>query len=257
MSVVYNLNDPNSPGTAAYPTGSDCAPSSSSILSPVFSISQNSSIPYSILEKMTENVGELVLVKGAPEAVLSCCNFYLPPSAGNLNDAMELNENFLKTATDQANRMASEGLRVLALAYKALPPQEESLLLQEKIESHLVFLGLIDLIDPPRSGVKESVAVCHNAGIRVIMITGDHLVTAVSIAKNLGIVDPQFPSLVGAIVFFDSHPPSFQCCAIKGSELDILDDEALSLLNPFPVVFARVRFFILFLVNSFINFLLI
>ncbi|KAG0365405.1 hypothetical protein BC939DRAFT_446562 [Gamsiella multidivaricata] len=88
-------------------------------------------------------------------------------------------------------------------------------------ESDLVFLGLIGLIDPAREGVQESVRICKEAGISVVMITGDHIKTASAIARELGILEENGR-------------------AIKGEELDLLSEQAIAELKPFPNVFARV-----------------
>ncbi|KAG0301623.1 P-type ATPase [Dissophora globulifera] len=88
-------------------------------------------------------------------------------------------------------------------------------------ESDLVFLGLIGLIDPARAGVQESVRICKEAGITVVMITGDHIKTASAIARELGILEEGGR-------------------AIKGEELDLLSEQAIAELKPFPNVFARV-----------------
>ena len=77
-----------------------------------------------------------------------------------------------------------------------------------------------------RTGVKESIACCHDAGIRVIIITGDHIATATAIAKQLGILKPEFPSMARSMA---------------GYEVESLSVDALADLNPFPVMFTRVR----------------
>lgn len=82
--------------------------------------------------------------------------------------------------------MADEALRVLAIAYLDIPS------LPSKIDSENIeksdFIGLIGMIDPPREGVKEAVTTCKKAGIKTVMITGDHIITAKAIAKDLGIL---------------------------------------------------------------------
>ncbi len=83
--------------------------------------------------------------------------------------------------------MASKALRVLAVAYKVLDvlPKE---LTSEALESEMTFVGLVGMIDPPREEVKDAIEVAKGAGVRTIMITGDHVITARAIAKDLGIL---------------------------------------------------------------------
>ncbi|OAD67454.1 hypothetical protein PHYBLDRAFT_86228, partial [Phycomyces blakesleeanus NRRL 1555(-)] len=155
-----------------------------------------------------------VLCKGAPEELTAY-------------QAVPITEEFAALVADESSRMASQGLRVLGLGVKtakltqgwkdtASIESEPSL-----SEDELVFVGLIGLLDPPKQGVKEAVQVCQEAGIRVMMITGDHVQTATSIAAKLGIYQQG-------------------CRAILGRELDLLSEDALLELDPFPNVFARV-----------------
>lgn len=174
-----------------------------------------------------------ILAKGAPEALLARCTDYLPAGASSLlDDRKPIDEEALTLISSRDQRMASSGLRVLGLAYRLLQndDQAKSIVQSEdaaQSECQLTFIGLIGLIDPPREGVKESVAKCKSAGIRVIMITGDHVATAVAIATELGIIEPNNSKLNRAL---------------KGVELDLLSDDILHSLNPFPTVFARVRY---------------
>jgi Ca2+-transporting ATPase len=119
----------------------------------------------------------LVCVKGAPEVVLKLCTKQLinnKPARFLRADA----ERVLNANEAYANR----ALRVLAFAFKEISPGSK-----EKLESELVFAGLQAMIDPPRPEVREAIEKCRTAGIKVIMITGDHLSTAKAIAKELGI----------------------------------------------------------------------
>ena len=95
----------------------------------------------------------------------------------------------LETAQRQVEAMSSDALRVLAIAYKEIDtlPQEPS---TENLECGLTLMGLVGMIDPPRPEVKDAVAVCRRAGIKPVMITGDHVVTAAAIARELGILQP-------------------------------------------------------------------
>lgn len=115
--------------------------------------------------------GYRVMVKGAPDVLMNRC----------IID----NEN-RKMMTEKNAEMASKALRVLGVAYKDIQKIPENLV-SEDLESGLTFVGLVGMIDPPRQEVKEAVQQCFEAGIRPVMITGDHKLTAVAIAKELGI----------------------------------------------------------------------
>ncbi|MEG0900421.1 MAG: calcium-translocating P-type ATPase, PMCA-type [Oscillospiraceae bacterium] len=112
----------------------------------------------------------LVIVKGAFDILSLKCN------SGNIDNAKQVNEEMSKMA-----------LRVIAVAYKEVDTLP-SLLLPQIIENDLMLLGLIGMIDPPREEAKNAVALCRKAGIRPIMITGDHVITASAIAEKLGIL---------------------------------------------------------------------
>ena len=103
----------------------------------------------------------------------------------------------LETAQRQVEAMSSDALRVLAIAYKEIDtlPQEPS---TENLECGLTLMGLVGMIDPPRPEVKDAVAVCRKAGIKPVMITGDHVVTAAAIARELGILQPGDKAITGA-----------------------------------------------------------
>ncbi|ORX69017.1 calcium ATPase, partial [Linderina pennispora] len=167
----------------------------------------------------------LVAVKGAPEEVLSKCTHQLTS-----NNSAPLTDDLTAATGEHCEGMAARGLRVLGLAAKVLYVDSDLPLTEETLgeawaECDLVFAGLIGLIDPPRSGIVESVHRCHEAGIKVIMITGDHIGTASAIAESIGILQPD-------------HVENSR--AITGAELDLLSDEATAMLDPFPSVFARV-----------------
>lgn len=182
-----------------------------------------------------------VFCKGAPESVLKQSVAYIsPPQKQKLDNfdaigfldeipSQVITEEILEYISNKSAEMASSGLRVLALAMKKVLPTEASDISKSKTpapaESNLIFIGLVGLIDPPKQGVKESVRNCKQAGIRVVMITGDHIDTAKAIAKELGIID-------------ENDANESRC--MKGYEIDMLSEESLSLQRPFPVVFARV-----------------
>ena len=116
------------------------------------------------------------------------------------------------------SEMSQEALRVLGFSMRILPkiPEED-----ENIEFQMTFIGVVGMIDPPRKEVADSVQICRNAGIRTVMITGDHKVTALAIARELGIYQE------GNTI-------------LTGDELDAMDDEALDAVVGTATVFARV-----------------
>lgn len=145
----------------------------------------------------------IVIVKGAFDMMVSRC------VAGDL-----------ETARHQVEQMSSDALRVLAIAYKEIdaPPHYPS---SENLECGLTLMGLVGMIDPPRPEVKTAVDVCRRAGIKPVMITGDHVVTAAAIARELGILQPGDK-------------------AITGSELDAMTDGELDQEVERISVYARV-----------------
>ena len=121
-----------------------------------------------------------VYVKGAPDAVINYCSSIIEDNQGQPLDLKKRNK--ILAANDD---MAQKALRVLAVAYKTLPPDTD--LNKADLDSGLVFCGLIGMSDSPREGVKEAIQKCYDAGIKVVMITGDHQRTAEAIASQLGI----------------------------------------------------------------------
>jgi Ca2+-transporting ATPase len=122
----------------------------------------------------------LAYTKGAPETVLPLCTFAL-----GAQGAVALNRRQLDAAVE---RMASAGLRVLAVAVRHWPQLPEGMTV-DAVERELTLLGLVGLIDPPRAEVRQAVALCRSAGITPVMITGDHPQTAAAIARRLGIME--------------------------------------------------------------------
>ena len=154
--------------------------------------------------------------KGAPDEVLRRCAFMLTEDGKR-----PMTEEDRAFVLAENKRMADKALRVLALAstdYEALPEWSES----GEIERELTLMGLMGMIDPVRPEVKDAVALCASAGIRPVMITGDHIDTAVAIGRELGILtDPSQ--------------------AILGSELDSMSDEELDESVARYAVYARVQ----------------
>lgn len=122
----------------------------------------------------------IVIVKGAFDVMSSRC------ISGNLEKAKEITE-----------QMSSDALRVLAVGYKEISQAPDSPTAQE-LENELAFMGLVGMIDPPRPEAKQAVAVCRRAGIKPVMITGDHIVTASAIAEELGILEQGDSAITGA-----------------------------------------------------------
>ena len=122
----------------------------------------------------------IVIVKGAFDVMSSRC------ISGNLEKAKEITE-----------QMSSDALRVLAVGYKEISQAPDSPTAQE-LENGLAFMGLVGMIDPPRPEARQAVAVCRRAGIKPVMITGDHIVTASAIAEELGILEQGDRAITGA-----------------------------------------------------------
>ncbi len=133
-----------------------------------------------------------IVCKGAPDVLLERCSYYQDGEK-----ISGLTPRIKEQIEKQNEEMAENALRVIAVAYKmqrVLPNTIKS----EEIENELIFVGLIGMIDPPREGVKEAVATCRKAGIKTVMITGDHVITAKAIAKELGILKSGDKSITGA-----------------------------------------------------------
>lgn len=154
-------------------------------------------LPFNSLQKfratLVESNGEKqLLVVGAPEKILSLSSYQM--------NGDEI-ETMLPTDTDllqnKIQLWASDALRVIGLAYKQMPSDCNQI--SEKDVKDLVMVGLAGIIDPPRAGVREAVQQCHQAGIRVIMATGDHINTGIAIAKLVGIVDDKKPEATIAL----------------------------------------------------------
>ncbi|AZK46983.1 calcium-translocating P-type ATPase, SERCA-type [Paenibacillus lentus] len=159
--------------------------------------------------------GTLAFVKGAPDMLLERCSYILwegkvVPFTGTLRQKVQ-------AANEE---MARRALRVLGLAYRELRPQE-NVNSEETVESQLVFVGLTGMIDPPRREAREAITTCRKAGIKTVMITGDHGLTAEAIAQDLGILQR------GGV-------------SISGAELTLMSDEELEQKVDSTVVYSRV-----------------
>ena len=156
-----------------------------------------------------------VMVKGAPDVLLARCTSILD------NGVTALTPVLAKQVEDANAAMAEKALRVLGCAYKDIDAIPQGELTSEELENGLTFVGLVGMIDPPRMEVKQAVAECYGAGIRPVMITGDHKLTAVAIAKELDIFRP------GDL-------------AITGEDLDFMPQEMLEQEVEKFAVYARV-----------------
>jgi magnesium-transporting ATPase (P-type) len=141
--------------------------------------------------------GEFLLVKGAPEVILKHCDRQQTASG----QAAPLDHAYFMQASD---RLAAQGERVLAAAWLEDPSVKAGSLGPADLPRTLVLLGLIGLLDPPRKEAIEAVKECHEGGIRVTMITGDHKITAAAIAKMLGIGDGKTAITGGEIEDMDT-----------------------------------------------------
>jgi magnesium-transporting ATPase (P-type) len=154
----------------------------------------------------------MMLVKGAPEVILEHCD--RQQTKTGQQTALD-RERFLQ----ESDKLASQGERVLALAWVENPNVEAGTLRAEDLPRDLVLLGLIGLLDPPRPEAVEAVKECHAGGIRVTMITGDHKITAAAIAKMLSIGDGR--------------------TSVSGAEIEEMDTAALEECVRDVDVFAR------------------
>jgi Ca2+-transporting ATPase len=157
--------------------------------------------------------GAVMYTKGAPEVVLAMCSHELH-NGQLLPLTAERRERVARTAAD----MASRALRVLALAYREHPSRRSDELYAEQ---ELVFAGVAGMMDPPREEVKDAIDRCRSAGIRTVMITGDHPSTGLAIARELGI-----------LIRGDA--------ALTGADLDALTDDGLARRVGGVAVYARV-----------------
>ena len=176
-------------------------------------------IPFDSERKMMttiHRVGDryIVITKGAPDVLIKKCTEYV-----RQGKSYQITNSEIQYIEHQNEQMAKKALRVIAIGYRflnVLPTKIDT-----RIENNLTFCGLIGMIDPPREGVKEAINECRRAGIKTVMITGDHILTAKAIAEELGILKP------GDI-------------AITGKELDKIPEKELQKDIMKYSVFARV-----------------
>jgi len=155
--------------------------------------------------------GKFAYSKGAPEVILdSCTRIY------QNGQERELSTRDKEKILDIARGMAEDALRVLAMAYKPLADTDSA----ADAEQAMVFVGLVGMIDPPREEVKAAIQICEEAGIKTVMITGDHKLTAVAVARELGLLK--------------------ESIALSGTELDALSDQEFERIVEQVNVYARV-----------------
>ena len=155
-------------------------------------------------------------VKGSPKEILNLCTgIFMNGKVQSLTDSER------EVIVSRNDFMAKEGLRVLGFAYRPLDFSEGFTI--KNTENDLIFLGMAGMMDPPRPEVPKAIELCHRAGIRVVMITGDYGLTALSVAKKIGLVKTEHPKV------------------ITGLELTEMDNGVLEkLLKEEEVIFARV-----------------
>lgn len=176
-------------------------------------------IPFSSEKKMMTTIhqisqGKIAYSKGAPEIILNSCKYIHVAGEEKL-----LTEKDKEDVLSVAQNMAGNALRLLGMAYKRLFSSSADTE-TENVQHDMVFVGLAGMIDPPREEVKEAVKLCDQAGIKSVMISGDHKITAVAIAKELGIFK--------------------EGMALTGAEIDSMSDEELEALIEKIEVYARV-----------------
>jgi magnesium-transporting ATPase (P-type) len=177
---------------------------------------RNDEIPFDSLHRFMATLhhshdgGSFILIKGAPERILEMCGTERRQGADEPID--------IRFWGGIADGLASNGQRVLAFARKRARPDQQNLAFSE-VEDGATFLGCVGFIDPPRAEAIEAVRECQDAGIRVVMITGDHAVTAGEIGRQLGLAK-------------DPH-------VLTGHELAMLDDTALQEASRKTAIFAR------------------
>ena len=162
-----------------------------------------------------------VFTKGAPDVLIDLCTHYL--SKGEIKPL----DSEIRVKLEEAEQnLAMTGYRMLGMGYKSINSQIDRILLSEdteEIEARLVYIGAMAIMDPPRKGTKESIGICKKAGIRPIMITGDHLKTALAVATEIGLISSQ-----------DSTK------YMEGNKLAQMTDEEFSSVVMDVEVFARV-----------------
>ncbi len=155
--------------------------------------------------------GRRILLKGAPDRLLEMCDSQL----GAEDEPEPLDRSFWEEVRE---RLSRQGLRVLAAAVRNVPEEKESIL-KEDLHEEMVFAGMVGIIDPPRPEAIEAIKTCHRAGIRVVMITGDHAGTAAAIGREMGLENMEH--------------------GLTGADLEAASDEDLKEMVQKTRIFAR------------------
>ena len=154
-----------------------------------------SEIPFDSKRKLMTTIHKngnkyLIITKGAPDVLISKCTNYIDNNSESILSSSKKSE--LLGIND---KMASGALRVLGVAIRYTTSLSQ--INDKNIENNLTFVGLIGMMDPPRDGVVESIRACKTAGVKIVMITGDHITTAKAIASKLGILTPGNLAITG------------------------------------------------------------
>ena len=163
----------------------------------IFDVDRLAELPFDSDRKLMSTVHEVngkyvVYTKGAIDELLKRCDNYIVN--GKIKEDLE---DYKVQISKTNEELAKNALRVLGFAYKELdkvPTNDE----MQTIENHLTFVGMVGMIDPPREEAKLAVEKCKSAGIKTVMITGDHKITATAIAKQLGILEDESEAITGA-----------------------------------------------------------
>ena len=237
----------------------------------LFEISFNSTNKWQLTVhhlEVGEGTSEVLLLKGAPDVVLEKCAYYMD-SDGN---TVIMDDTFREQFNGQYHKFGDAGERVIGLAMRQLDSSLDEIDMEgvwldtkEHLKSRMVcenwtgaaaqrpnmiedfiFVGLVTLMDPPRVGVMEAIADCHAAGVKVVMITGDHPFTAASIATQIGLLSHEAPVHFSASIFENSGSESSAgrndnpSLVVHGESLSLLSDEEWAYVISKPeIVFAR------------------
>lgn len=171
----------------------------------------------------TKKKEAVIMSKGAVERILECCTSYIPNPLGAPETSAPLTDAVRASFIDKAEELASEGLRVIALAQRSADPDTVDEIAREDAEKDLTILALAGIFDPPRPETVGAVRACKAAGIVVHMLTGDHITTAKAIAEAVEIIQPDAP----------------KSAVMTATEFDRLSEAEIDALPELPLVVAR------------------